>query len=76
MVTNNFPVGLPVAPKNREQWPEKRPFLARQVQLASEEEHHEKHAHAAAGPLLVPTLTIRLGLGCLPDPTPDLGSDR
>ena len=31
MATNNFPVGLPVAPKNRDQWPEKRRFLARQV---------------------------------------------
>ena len=34
MATNNFPVGLPVAPKNEEKWPEKQPFLARQVRGA------------------------------------------
>ncbi len=34
MATNNFPVGLPVAPKNADQWPEKRPFLTRQVRGA------------------------------------------
>ncbi len=34
MATNNFPVGLPVAPKNADQWPEKRPYLARLVRGA------------------------------------------
>lgn len=44
MTTNNFPVGLPVAPKNREQWPEKRPFLARQVLM-----FHLKQSSAHGG---------------------------
>ena len=35
MATNNFPVGLPVASKNADQWPEKRPFLARRVRGAA-----------------------------------------
>ena len=32
---NNFGVGLPVASKNEDHWPEKRPFLAREACLTT-----------------------------------------